>query len=716
MVLKLNTVLELAGLPFLLLDSHLRIESFTAPIKELYKILPSDVGRSIDDLRSLADDDITPDVQMAMTGSETIDRDIVTRQGKRFTRRLSLVTQDPNIAGLPSVLIVYKQHNVEPFVQSSTVHAGAGADAHATALILEASHDLRQPLQAFALLQGLLRRSVEGERAGVLLDRLDSVLHHLTDTLDHLVEVHKIDTDALSLDRTTFPLGDVFVDLANEFADVAALQGTQIRIISSRLPVHSNRRLLHQLIRDLVQHALLHAPGGKVLIGCRRNLGIVSLEIWDNGPRSLEDNVRALGLRDHKDASGGQFGRPGLSVVRHLADYLGHKIKAWSRGNLLTMVAVELPCATSMSLAAEDRISTACFDDAPKAATIYLLESDEHVRALLRMALVDEGYDVQALLDLDETAKLSAQPGISCLIIADYRTVQALSHTNVISELGGIMWRRTPVIILTGDIPSEVQAAIDRLGLIQVKKPVQLDALCNIIQRLLPRAAFAVDTQGQLEDVPAPPPQSNILLPPDAHAELPVICVVDDDAAVCDAAGIVFEDAGFEVRRYANGEAFLSSLRPNQHICLLVDAGLPGISGLDVLVRFRQQNPRAPAIMITGSSDVAMAVRAMKAGAFDFIEKPAYPEDLLESVRRAIAAPRNDNVMPPERIAATEMMARLTRREQEIMRKVLEGHPSKNIAMDLGISKRTVENHRAAIMKKTGSNSLPALARLALNQ
>ncbi len=118
--------------------------------------------------------------------------------------------------------------------------------------------------------------------------------------------------------------------------------------------------------------------------------------------------------------------------------------------------------------------------------------------------------------------------------------------------------------------------------------------------------------------------------------------------------------------------------------------------------------------MITGDSDVSMAVRAMKAGASDFIEKPIGRDELLRSIDRALELAADSNKLGEWRDAAVGHLAGLTPRQRDVMERVLAGHPSKNIAADLGISQRTVENHRASIMKRTGSKSLPALARLAL--
>jgi two-component system, chemotaxis family, CheB/CheR fusion protein len=123
---------------------------------------------------------------------------------------------------------------------------------------------------------------------------------------------------------------------------------------------------------------------------------------------------------------------------------------------------------------------------------------------------------------------------------------------------------------------------------------------------------------------------------------------------------------------------------------------------------------RLPAIMITGNSDVPIAVQAMKAGASDFIEKPVGRSELLAAVERALTLSRDSSKLTAWRETAADRLSKLTPRQRQIMVLVLSGHHSKNIAADLRISQRTVENHRNLIMKKTGSKSLPALARLAM--
>jgi two-component system CheB/CheR fusion protein len=194
----------------------------------------------------------------------------------------------------------------------------------------------------------------------------------------------------------------------------------------------------------------------------------------------------------------------------------------------------------------------------------------------------------------------------------------------------------------------------------------------------------------------------------------PVIFVVDDDGHVREGIRNVLEENGQTVEDYADCEAFLGTHRPGGEACLLIDAYLPGMNGLELLHRLRDAGHRLPAIMITANSDVPMAVEAKKAGAADFLEKPISGDELLASIERALEQSRDSNKAAAWRETAASHIAGLTQRERQILEMVLAGNPSKNIAADLGISQRTVENHRASIMKKTGTKSLPALARLAV--
>jgi two-component system CheB/CheR fusion protein len=193
-----------------------------------------------------------------------------------------------------------------------------------------------------------------------------------------------------------------------------------------------------------------------------------------------------------------------------------------------------------------------------------------------------------------------------------------------------------------------------------------------------------------------------------------VIFIVDDDRQIRDSLRALLEHDGRTVEDFEDCAAFLRAYGPGRTGCLLIDAYLPDMSGLELLHRLQQLDHRLPAIMITGDSDVHMAVEAMKAGASDFIEKPVGASELLISLDRALEQFQDEGKLTAWRENASSRLSALTSRQIQVLQMVLTGSPSKNIAADLHISQRTVENHRASIMKKTGAKSLPALARLAM--
>lgn len=195
---------------------------------------------------------------------------------------------------------------------------------------------------------------------------------------------------------------------------------------------------------------------------------------------------------------------------------------------------------------------------------------------------------------------------------------------------------------------------------------------------------------------------------------VPVVYIVEDDNVLRRNLRDLLEHEGRAVEDFCDSEEFLASFSPGKEACLMTDANLPGISGLALLEHLNEMGWQLPTIMISGCSGIGVAVQAMKAGAIDFIEKPASCAILVASVDRALKLSRDTKILIDCQMTATAHMEGLTPRQYEVMDMVLAGHPSKNIAADLRISQRTVENHRASIMRKTGTKSLPALARLAL--
>jgi FixJ family two-component response regulator len=194
----------------------------------------------------------------------------------------------------------------------------------------------------------------------------------------------------------------------------------------------------------------------------------------------------------------------------------------------------------------------------------------------------------------------------------------------------------------------------------------------------------------------------------------PTVYVIDDDAQMRDALQLLLTTAGLSVRAFESAEAFFASIADNQPLCIVLDVRLPGMSGLKLLEELGKSRLRSVVVVITGHGDVPMAVSAMKAGAFHFIEKPFDPQMLLESVDEAL---HHVKALEEERGAVAEVEAclrTLTPREEEVMALLVEGLPTKLIATRLEISTRTAEHHRAVVMKKMKARTLSHLLRMAL--
>lgn len=172
-----------------------------------------------------------------------------------------------------------------------------------------------------------------------------------------------------------------------------------------------------------------------------------------------------------------------------------------------------------------------------------------------------------------------------------------------------------------------------------------------------------------------------------------IYLIVGTDAQ--DAISTILTKRGRKIAAFKDTKAFLSAYIQGNEACLLLDASLPGMSAISLLNTLRTEGDLLPTILLAGPSDVATAVTAMRAGASDFIEKPVERKTLLKSVNRALSQSHDLELSHCDRDAAAETIAGLTARQFQIMQLVLAGHPSKNIAADLMISQRTVENHRA---------------------
>jgi len=189
------------------------------------------------------------------------------------------------------------------------------------------------------------------------------------------------------------------------------------------------------------------------------------------------------------------------------------------------------------------------------------------------------------------------------------------------------------------------------------------------------------------------------------------VFVLDDDASMRKSIRWLVEDAGYTVIEFSNADDFLGSVEPAAAGCLLLDVRMPGMNGLELQRELKERSYRLPVIVITAHADVPMAVRALKLGAMDFIEKPFSEQVLLDGVRRALEVDESGRAAAADRDVVQMRMDRLTHRERQVMEMVITGASNKEMAAALEVTSKTIEAHRAKVMSKMEAGSLAELVR-----
>ena len=711
----LQNVLYSTDLATLFLDNALNIRLFTPATKSLFNVIASDIGRPLADLKSVAiDDTLLDDARSVIANGIPLEREIEARTGSWYLRRiLPYRIGEQKAEGVVIVFtdITDRKHTAVDL--DIAKRAAEQANMAKSRFLAAASHDIRQPLQTLALLQAALAKTVESGPAQNLISRLDEALGTMTEILNSLLDINQIEAGTVHATKTTMPINLLFDRMRDEFTDHAQLKGIDLRIVSNSAWVDSDPRLLEQMLRNLISNALKYTNRGKILIGCRRRGPMLQIKVCDTGIGIADAELKAIFEEYHqidnpaRDRTRG-LGL-GLSIVQRLARLLDHPItvrSVFGKGSVfaITVPRLAAPAAGTAPVATDTHAVAESF----RTGTILLIEDEPAMRGLLTQLLSGEGHRVIGVTDGVAARELVARGEFRPeLVLADYNLPNGLNGLQAAAKLRELLGHTLPVIILTGDISTGTLRDIAFQGCLHLHKPVKPQDLINAVRDRMPHRARSAST-------PAIRPVEMVARPIVDPGQR-VIYLVDDDDQLRAAFRTVLEgNAGWIVEDFASSEAFLAVYQPGREACLLIDAYLPGMTGLDLLRQLQKMGQSLPAIMITGFADVAVAVAAMKAGAQDFIEKPVSAGDLIASVERALEQARDSGKATAWRENAAKQVGTLTTRQREIMDMVLAGHPSKNIAADLNISQRTVENHRASIMKRTGTKSLPALARLAL--
>jgi two-component system, chemotaxis family, CheB/CheR fusion protein len=602
---------------------------------------------------------------------------------------------------------VTERKRAETTLRSAKWHAER-ATLSKSRFLAAASHDLRQPLQTLSLMRGILTKKIKekkDEEALMLVARLDETADALLGMLDTLLDINQLEAGGICPERIDFPINDLLERLRIEFAFHAQAHGLIWRGVPCRLSIRSDPRLLEQMIRNLLTNAVKYTERGKILFGCRRRGDKLRIQVWDTGIGIPRDRLRAIFEEFHQvDNPAREHNRGyglGLSIVQRLGKLLDHSVDVQTRIGKGSVFTVEVPLGGEPQSLPRQRRSCGVQSSGCH-ARILIVEADSSVREMLALLFTSEGYRTAAVADGKQAVALARGAIKPDIVVAAHNLPNGITGLQVVARVRDVLGSELPAVILTGDIPTGSMREITQSGCVQRHKPVRAKELAYLIRSLLADSRQPTVSA----DVSKAEPQGDMLRP--------TIFVVDDESSVREAMGELLREEGWMVEVYSSGEAFLEAYRLGRVGCLVVDARMPRMSGLELLHQLRAENDSLPAVMITAHADIRLAVRAMKAGAMAFLEKPVQYDELIVNIERALELTRNSAALSSMRLAAARRIADLTSRERQVVEMVVDGNPNKQIAYVLGINQRTVETHRATAMKKLGTRTLSELIHLAI--
>ena len=366
------------------------------------------------------------------------------------------------------------------------LRAAERADRSKSSFLAAASHDLRQPLQTLRFLQGALeQRNLDGEGRKLVAGVAHS-LDTMSSILSSLLDVNQLESGNLRPTKTDFVLAEIFDSVLIDFRRPIGGKGLQCRMVRSELVVHSDRRMLEEMIRNLLSNAVRYTDRGKILLGCRRAGDKVRIEVWDSGLGVTEDQLPHIFEEYYQGAEGvqrGGFGL-GLAIVKRLGEILNHPIEVRSKPGRGTGFSIEVPKGL-LAIRESSPASGPSDENSAFQGKLLVIEDEISVRTAISRLLKMNGIRVVfAATAAEALALVNQQDARPDFVLCDYNLRGSINGIESIEALRAALGENIPAIVMTGDTRSETREAIVSRDISVLIKPFPADELLRSIGRL----------------------------------------------------------------------------------------------------------------------------------------------------------------------------------------------------------------------------------------
>lgn len=574
------------------------------------------------------------------------------------------------------------------------------ANALKSRVLAATGRDLQQPLQTLSFLHGVLARRVTEASSRAVLATLAGVVKAMSSTVEVLLDVGRRDERPEETKLTDIALGELLIDVRTRFADRAGAKGLELHVVPTTLVARTDRSLLERLLHELVGNAVRYTETGTILVGCRRRDDEVRLVVGDSRATVPVEQLRLVAeqLRDDEDGGNATYrsSAAAINVVRPLSRLPRHRLEVGFTLGRGAMFGIRIPRSTAgapLSPAGEALPWRAGDRHA-------LVVADERsVRDSVEQLFALEGFEVRLTRTVGEAlALLAADEAVPDLIVADQPAVSTAAALRLVRGLKARCGQPVPAVVLVNEPVAASAETLAAEGIHPLRKPVTAEGLLALTAELLrPPSVEEAASAG--------------LSPPAAPGGAVGLVCADRDRGEAYASAL--REAGQTVLVADDLDALAEATADDPPGCLVLDPSATSRrQWLDTMERASQQF-EAPIVVLSGITNVSIAVSVMRAGAFEFLAKPVRDDALRDTVALALRESRRRRREDDDALVAYSRFGQLTPREREVLRLLIAGYSNKAVAAELQISPRTAENHRARIMDKTEARSLAELVRLA---